>query len=57
MNKKLMLLSKKHNATFINIYRYYVKQGQLGKIYTSDGLHLNGKGYIKWVDALKRYFN
>lgn len=25
--------------------------------YTNDGLHLLGKGYLKWVDIVKPYIN
>lgn len=55
-NKKIMHLSKKYNATFIDIYRLYEQRGQLKKSYTNDGLHLNGQGYEIWVNALKPYF-
>ncbi|GAE20250.1 N-Acetylneuraminate cytidylyltransferase [Bacteroides pyogenes DSM 20611 = JCM 6294] len=31
--------------------------GKMKAEYTNDGLHLLGKGYLKWVEIVKPYVN
>ena len=46
-------------ATYIDLYSHFVdeKTGKMNIEYTNDGLHLLGKGYLKWVDIVKPYIN
>ena len=59
INEGLMYLADKENVTYIDLYSHLVdeKTGQMNTEYTNDGLHLLGKGYLKWVDIVKPYIN
>lgn len=57
VNEKLSDLSEKEKITYIDLYSSFVDK-QTGKMdirYTNDGLHLLGKGYLKWVEIVKPY--
>src|SRR5690606_29383041 len=45
VNKKLSILSKKHNIQFIDINIALSDKNKLKKNYSQDGLHLNNYGY------------
>ncbi len=53
LNQKIRSLSEKIN--FIDLYSYFLQYGteKMNTIYTNDGLHLKGEGYIKWAEILK----
>lgn len=55
LNNDLKKLASKHKIPMLNIYDQFLKDGQLDRKYTRDGLHLNGEGYAIWVNALKPY--
>lgn len=56
VNQGLLTLSNKLNITFINLYDNYVDDSNnLKSVYTYDGLHLNGQGYLNWVKIIKPY--
>ena len=59
MIEGLMYLADKENVTYIDLYSHFVdeKTGKMNIEYTNDGLHLLGKGYLKWVDIVKPYIN
>ena len=49
-------LAKRQGVTWVNLYPLFVDdQGRLRADLTNDGLHLMGKGYLIWRDALKPY--
>ena len=56
INARLEALAKEKKITFINLYPLFTEKGTnvLRKELTSDGLHLNDKGYQIWVDAIKK---
>lgn len=57
INKGLVHLAEKEGLTYIDLYSHFI-DGQTGKMntaYTNDGLHLLGKGYLKWVEIVKPY--
>ncbi len=57
LNEKLSELSEKEKITYIDLYSSFVDK-QTGKMdirYTNDGLHLLGKGYLKWIEVVKPY--
>ena len=55
LNNQLMILCRKHNVIFINLYPLF-KDGQgIRKTLTVDGLHLNDNGYKIWANAIKYY--
>ncbi len=57
-NAALCKVAKRQGVTWINLYPLFVDDnGKLKKELTNDGLHLMGKGYIIWRDAIKKYCN
>ena len=59
INKRLQSLCMSNNITYIDIYSHLTAAGEevLNPEYTNDGLHLMGKGYIKWAEAVKNYIS
>ena len=57
LNNKLKCLANKKGVEFIDLYSHFVTPGtsNLDPLYTNDGLHLMGEGYIKWTEILKPY--
>ena len=55
-NALLEQVAKRQGVTWINLYPLFVDdQGRLRADLTNDGLHLMGKGYLIWRDAIKPY--
>jgi lysophospholipase L1-like esterase len=55
LNKQLVSLAGSLHVKYINLYPLFADSaGSLKEGYTSDGLHLNQKGYDIWVDYLKK---
>jgi lysophospholipase L1-like esterase len=57
VNFRLQQLAKKLNYTFIDLYTLFIKDGSLPDIYSFDGLHLSGEGYLLWKEVIKEYVN
>lgn len=59
LNEKLEALAKNKQVEYIDLYSEFVKPGtdKLNPLYTNDGLHLTGKGYMKWVEVLTPYID
>jgi lysophospholipase L1-like esterase len=59
INSGLKELCSKHNLTYIDAYSALKEEvgEKLRPEYTNDGLHLLGKGYIKWAEVLRGYLN
>ena len=57
INKGLVGLAEKEGATYIDLYSHFIDKqtGKMNTTYTNDGLHLLGKGYLKWVEIVKPY--
>lgn len=55
LNRQLTKLAKEQEIPMIHLYELFLKDEQLDAQYTSDGLHLNGKGYKLWVENLQKY--
>ena len=56
VNNNLKSLSVKNNVTYIDLHRLMIaNDGELKSELSIDGLHLNGKGYQIWKDAIKDY--
>lgn len=54
LNKELQNLALQYNYKYIDIHSHLLDtQQQLGAEFTSDGLHLNGKGYLIWKKVIK----
>ena len=55
-NSLLEQVAERQGITWINLYPLFVDdQGRLRADLTNDGLHLMGKGYLIWRDAIKPY--
>lgn len=55
LNRQLTKLAKDQEISMVQLYDLFLKGQQLDAQYTSDGLHLNGKGYTLWVENLQKY--
>ena len=55
-NKKIELLSKSFGYEYVNLYDSLTDEsGLLKRNCSSDGLHLNQKGYRIWTQAMKEF--
>lgn len=57
INDLLEPLAVKEGAAYIDLYSRFVEKetGKMNPVYTNDGLHLLGKGYLLWRDIVKPY--
>lgn len=57
INKGLIRLAAEEGVTYIDLYSHFMdeKTGKMNIEYTNDGVHLLGKGYMKWVEIVKPY--
>ena len=56
INKGILELAKKYSLTYINLFDLFkTNENELNMNYSCDGLHLNGKGYLLWKDAVIDY--
>ncbi|WP_368491097.1 GDSL-type esterase/lipase family protein [Clostridium sp. BJN0013] len=57
LNASLRELCKNFDIKYIDLYSLFTlpNENKLYREYTVDGLHINGKGYIVWRDAVKGY--
>lgn len=55
-NRLLEQVARRQDVAWINLYPLFVDdQGRLRADLTNDGLHLMGKGYLIWRDAIKPF--
>jgi lysophospholipase L1-like esterase len=55
INKSLFQYCKQKKVHFVDLYTSFLDEiGKLNKLYTNDGLHINGYGYTKWKEMLVR---
>ena len=53
INKSLFQYCKQKKVHFVDLYTSFLDEnGKLNKLYTNDGLHINGYGYTKWKEIL-----
>lgn len=52
LGQAVAAVAAEHGATYIDLYPLFARDGQLDPAYTHDGLHLNGRGYLVWRDAI-----
>ena len=57
INEKLEQLAWAEKVVYIDLYSHFVdpSTGKMNIEYSNDGLHLLGKGYVKWCEILKPY--
>lgn len=54
INKQLAAIAQEEGARYLDIYTYFTdEQGNLRRDLTTDGLHLNPRGYSVWQWALQ----
>ena len=55
-NALLQQIAEEEDITYIDLFSLFANaEGKMNLDYTNDGLHLTGKGYQVWRDAIKRY--
>jgi lysophospholipase L1-like esterase len=57
LNEELEEYSKERHVEFINLYPYFVEDGQLNPKYSVDGIHLTAEGYFLWRDLVKPFLD
>ena len=57
INRGLKELAERKKLTYIDLYSHFLDKetGKMNNEYTNDGLHLLGKGYLKWAEIIKPY--
>lgn len=57
INAGIKEIADREGVVYIDLYSGFVDcaTGKMNKGYTNDGLHLLGKGYLKWVEIIKPY--
>ena len=55
-NSKLKVLATEFNYQYIDVFSNLAdSENQLDAKYTTDGVHLNGKAYLIWKEAVEKY--
>jgi lysophospholipase L1-like esterase len=54
-NTIIKQIAESRNQKFLNIFAYFVKNGQLPESETQDGIHLKLSAYFKWYEIIKSY--
>lgn len=58
VNRHLQNLARDFSYTYIDLHQHFTNdQKQLDPLYTIDGVHLNGKGYLNWAKIVTPYVN
>lgn len=56
VNLQLQSLAKQMNLQYIDLFSHLADaENRLDAKYTTDGLHLNGKGYLIWKEIVEKY--
>ncbi|HOW21738.1 MAG TPA: GDSL-type esterase/lipase family protein [Tenuifilaceae bacterium] len=56
VNQQLEQISKEYSLTYIDLFSLFkTDNNKLNPEYSLDGLHLNGKGYMVWKNAILKY--
>jgi lysophospholipase L1-like esterase len=56
LNERLQQLTTEYSYQYIDLYSHFVNEkNQLDLNYTSDGVHLNGNGYMLWKELIEKY--
>jgi len=56
LNANLKELAQAFSSQYINLFSAFLDQNnQLDIQYTSDGVHLNGQGYLVWKEIIEKY--
>ncbi len=56
LNVKLQELAKELSFPYIDLFSFFLDNNQeLDAQYTTDGIHLNGQGYLVWQENIEKY--
>lgn len=57
LNIELSKIADRYDATYIDLFPVLAEEGsnKLNKLYTNDGLHLIGDGYVVWTEYIRHY--
>jgi lysophospholipase L1-like esterase len=57
-NSKLVTICKEKQVSYIDLFSAFIDKNHiLGNIYSGDGVHLLGEGYIVWKSLIEKYVN
>lgn len=57
-NQKIRSLCTNQNMEYINLYdKFTDDNGNLNMVYSDEGLHLNGEGYMLWKQSVEKFIN
>jgi len=55
LNEQLQRFAKELSFQYIDLFSAFLdKNNELDEQYTTDGLHLNGKGYLVWKEVIEK---
>ena len=53
-NESILQMCEENSIEYINLYDLFLVEGRTNvDLLSADGVHLNGKGYRVWIDAVK----
>ncbi len=56
INNQLKLVAEQNGLTYIDLFSVFkLDNNKLNPVYSLDGLHLNGKGYLVWKKEIEKY--
>jgi len=56
INARLREIAEVNAITYIDLFELFrLENNKLNPEYSVDGLHLNGKGYLIWKEAIRKY--
>jgi lysophospholipase L1-like esterase len=56
LNEALRPLARRHGCAFIDLFEHLTApDGSIRDVYSNDGLHLTGAGYLLWRDLIAPY--
>ena len=56
VNNRLRQIARNYAVPFIDVYNPLLDaSGNLSELFTSDGIHLNGDGYLMWKKVMEGY--
>lgn len=56
LNDTLKHFASEKYCTFIDLFPHFVSEsGEMDSLYTTDGIHLNSRGYLVWKSQIERF--
>ena len=55
VNDVLRGIAGEKGCVLVDLYGLFEENGELPLRYTFDGLHLNGEGAVRWMEAIAQY--